>query len=117
MESTFKFYFSVQSNLQCHYNRADVDNESTTLTLTFQPSLETSQRQCGTVTIIDDMIGNEQDEKFSIILTSVRPEGGFGKNQSCITIKDNDSECNKQIHCHSNLLASNFQLLVLISLL
>lgn len=72
----------------------DVDYENTTLSLIFQPfgGLDNFQKLCGSVTIIDDMFGNEKDEEFSVTLTSATPEGSFGEEQSCITIKDNDSK-------------------------
>ena len=62
------------------------------LMLTFQPSDEASQIRCGTVSIIDDIIGNEPPEEFSVTLTSASPDGMFGDDESCVTIIDDDSE-------------------------
>ena len=73
---------------------ADADYETTTIMVTFVPSdLGTTQRQCGNVRIIDDMIGNEPNEEFSVTLVSTDPSGArFGDKESCITIIDDDGE-------------------------
>ena len=73
---------------------ANADYRTTTLMLTFEPSDEgTTQRMCGDVPILDDMIGNEPDEEFSVTLVSTDPSGArFGDRESCITIMDDDGE-------------------------
>ena len=73
---------------------ADADYETTTIMVTFVPSdLGTTQRECGSVRIIDDMIGNEPNEEFSVTLVSTDPSGArFGDRESCITIIDDDGE-------------------------
>ena len=54
----------------------------TTVTLTFLPSVE-SQAICGAVQIINDAIGNEPEEEFSVtLIISASPEGSFGDNES-----------------------------------
>ena len=61
--------------------------------MTFRPSDDGStQELCGYVPIIDDYIGNEPDEEFSVTLVSASPYGDFGDSESCITITDNDGE-------------------------
>ena len=66
------------------------------VTLTFLPSKESIlsvQTQCGVVRIIDDVIGIEPDEEFSVTLISASPEGSFGNDyESHIIIRDDDGE-------------------------
>ena len=57
--------------------------------LTFNPTDEGTQTQCGRVEIIDDMLGNEPDEEFSVTLVNVTTDGSAS---ACITIIDNDSK-------------------------
>ena len=68
------------------------------VTLTFLPSKESIlsvQTQCGVVRIIDDVIGIEPDEEFSVTLISASPEGSFGNDyESHIIIRDDDGELN-----------------------
>ena len=73
---------------------ADADYRTTTIMVTFMPSdLGTTQRLCGNVPIIDDMVGNEPNEEFSVTLVSTNPPGAqFGDRESCITIIDDDGE-------------------------
>lgn len=61
--------------------------------VTFAPS-GTGQMVCGNVSIIDDVLGNEGDELFSVTITSVSSDKVMiGLNQeSCVTILDDDSE-------------------------
>ena len=56
---------------------------------TFGPQDEGSQMDCDLVDIIDDLIGNEPDEEFSVTLISVTTSGS---EEACITIIDNDSK-------------------------
>ena len=65
---------------------------STTFTFSFKPSGSNPQKFCGFVRIIDDMIGNEQDESFSVTLISANPPANFGDKESCINIIDDESE-------------------------
>ena len=51
-----------------------------------------SQEVCIPLPIIDDLIANEADEQFSVLLIDVTPEVEVGNNQTCVTIRDNDSE-------------------------
>ena len=64
--------------------------------LTFMPSDEGTQRMCFNVSIIDDLLGNEPDEEFSVIISSIIPAGrvagDINNTEACITIIDNDSE-------------------------
>ena len=72
---------------------ADEDYVSTTFTLTFMPNdTFTTQRMCRNITIIDDMIGNEPDEEFSVRLASSNPEANLDGQESCVTIIDDDGE-------------------------
>ena len=59
----------------------------------FPPSAG-GQITCGNVPIMDDDIGNEGDELFSIIITSVSSDKIMigPNNESCVTILDDDSE-------------------------
>ena len=54
----------------------------------FEPRAESTQTQCDTVAIIDDTVG-EPDEQFVVRLTSANPAGN-PRNETCITIIDND---------------------------
>ena len=71
---------------------AGSDYETTTFMFTFMPTDQSSQRLCGDVTIINDMIGNEPDEEFSVRLISASPEGNIDGQESCVTIIDDDGE-------------------------
>ena len=51
-----------------------------------------SQEVCIPLPIIDDLIANEADEQFSVLLTDVTPAVEVGNNQTCVTIRDNDSK-------------------------
>ena len=59
----------------------------------FPPSTG-GQMACGNVPIMDDNLGNEGDELFSVIITSVSSDKVMiGPNdESCVTILDDDSE-------------------------
>ena len=57
------------------------------------PSEEIPQRQCANVTIIDDSLGNEPDEQFSVSFVSIEPFGMFDLTSVvCVTIIDDDSK-------------------------
>ena len=58
--------------------------------LTFTPSDEIPQTICATISIINDTVSNEEDEQFSVTLTSATPVGTFGENTTCVTIIDDD---------------------------
>lgn len=70
---------------------ADLDYVSTTVMLTFEPTDEGTLIMCFNVTIIDDSLGNEPDEQFSVTISD--PAGNMD-SEACITIIDNDSESN-----------------------
>ena len=59
----------------------------------FPPSAG-GQTVCGNVPIMDDDLGNEGDELFSVIITSVSGDKVMigPNNESCVTILDDDSE-------------------------
>ena len=64
----------------------------TRFSFTFSPSNESSQRQCATVPIIDDTLGNEPDEQFSVIVVLSEPSVALGQTlEICVTILDDDS--------------------------
>ena len=68
----------------------DLDYIHTTLMFTFGPQdVDGVQEECDLVDIIDDLIGNEPDEEFSVTLINVTASGS---EEACITIIDNDSE-------------------------
>ena len=82
-----------------------MDYVSTTVMLTFMPSDEGTQTMCFNVSIIDDLLGNEPDEEFSVTISDTVPAGSVGANaEACITIIDNDSE--SKIHSDSVTTAS-----------
>ena len=62
--------------------------------LTFMPSDEGTQIMCFNASIIDDLLGNEPDEEFSVTISSIVPAGSVSgvDTEACITIVDNDSE-------------------------
>lgn len=70
-----------------------MDYSTTTLMVTFTPSAG-GQMRCENVPIIDDDLGNEGDELFSVKITSVSSDKVMiGPNEeSCVTILDDDSE-------------------------
>ena len=72
--------------------------------VTFQPSSDDGSPQtlCGIVPIINDMIGNEPDEEFSVRLISASPDGDFGDSESCITIIDDDGGLVHAPHTHTH---------------
>ena len=48
---------------------------------------------CFNVSIIDDFLGNEPDEEFSVTISDTDPAGSVN-SEACVTIIDNDSESN-----------------------
>ena len=60
--------------------------------LTFVPTDEGTQTMCFNVLIIDDSLGNEPDEMFSVTISEAVPAGNVGDTEACVTIIDNDSE-------------------------
>ena len=59
--------------------------------LPFEPSGD-GQTVCGNVPIIDDDLGNEPNELFSVTITSVSDSDiAIGQeSETCVTIEDND---------------------------
>ena len=76
------------------FSAADFDYVSTTIMLTFMPSDEGTQTMCFNVSIIDDFLGNEPDEEFSVTISDTVPAGSVGDVEACVIIIDNDSESN-----------------------
>ena len=70
-----------------------MDYTTSTLMLTFQPSND-GQMLCGNVSIINDNLGNEGDELFSVVITNVSSNKVLigPNNESCVTIVDDDGE-------------------------
>ena len=69
---------------------ADSDYATTTLELTFEPSGD-GQTVCGNVPIIDDNLGLEPNELFSVRITSVSATNVMiGDDESCVEIIDDD---------------------------
>ena len=61
--------------------------------LTFEPSGD-GQTVCGNVSIINDLLGNEPNELFSVTITEVSGDTvsiGAG-DESCVEIIDNDGK-------------------------
>ena len=79
-----------------YFHTADSDYQSTTITVTFEPTVgsETAEVMCGNIPIIDDTVAGEPDEQFSVLLVSVNPVGNFANDadESCITILDDDDD-------------------------
>ena len=75
----------------------DLDYTHTTLMLTFVQQDEGPQVVCESVEIIDDLLGNEPDEEFSVTLLDVTAEGS---DNACITIVDNDSKFRHVVHMY-----------------
>ena len=61
--------------------------------LTFEPS-DDGQTRCGTVPIIDDNLGLEPNELFSVRITSVSGSNAvIGPDaETCVEITDNDGK-------------------------
>ena len=72
------------------------DYSTTTLMVVFTPTDVAGQMVCRNVPIINDDLGNEGDELFSVTITNVNSSKVMiGPNQeSCVTIIDDDSESN-----------------------
>ena len=68
---------------------ANSDYVSTTITLTFEPSDEGQVEMCAAVQIINDLLGNEPDEEFSVRLVNVTSAGSA---EACVVIVDDDGE-------------------------
>lgn len=68
------------------YIIADVDYRAATVMLTFAPSNQPGM-MCTTIEIISDEVP-ELSEQFSVVLTSVSPDGVIIEDTSCITIVD-----------------------------
>ena len=66
---------------------------TTTLMLTFEPSRD-GRTVCGNVTIIDDNLGLEPNELFSVRITSVAGSNVMigEEDESCIEIIDDDGK-------------------------
>ena len=70
---------------------ADSDYNSTTFTLGFTSSDEGTTTRCANVPIIDDQLGNEPVEPFSISFVSFSPAGLEGPDrETCVFIEDDD---------------------------
>ena len=85
-------FFIVETNCTS-VSTAGSDYETTTLMLPFEPSGD-GQTVCGNVPIIDDDLGNEPNELFSVTITSVS-DGSIAigqESETCVTIEDNDSK-------------------------
>ena len=80
--------------IHCIFSAADFDYISMTIMLTFMPSDEGTQMMCFNVLIVDDFLGNEPDEGFSVTISNAVPAGSVGDVEACVTIIDNDSESN-----------------------
>ena len=68
-----------------------MDYSTTTLTVTFEPG---DQELCDNVPIINDTLGNEENEQFSVTITDVSSSlvtiGPI--REACVIIIDDDSE-------------------------
>ena len=84
---------------------AGMDYMTTTFTVTFEPSAD-GQRQCGNVPIINDDLGNEGDELFSVVITNTSiPSVMIGPMaESCVTILDDDSKHKVKYVYHLNAM-------------
>lgn len=74
---------------------ADVDYDSTAVVLEFETMDEPGlARLCANITIIDDLLGNEPNELFSVTFSDFTPEVGRAGDvaEACVTIIDNDGK-------------------------
>lgn len=71
---------------------ADVDYvASNTLMATFLPSDEALSERCVEIPIIDDQLGNEPNEQFSVKVSTFSPsELQVENDEACVTIIDDD---------------------------
>ena len=70
---------------------AGLDYQTTTFTLTFVSLDEGTNTLCSNVPILNDRLGNEPDEAFSISVVNFSPAGQTGLNsESCVFITDDD---------------------------
>ena len=72
---------------------AGADYMTATIMLTFTPS--GNARLCSRIRIIDDNVGSEPNEEFSVKLISASPLGTIGEDTSCVTIIDDDRKFKK----------------------
>ena len=82
---------------------AGLDYVSITVMLTFMSRDEGTTTRCFNLTIIDDLLGNEPDEDFSVVIVDADPVGNVG-DEACIRIIDDDSECLKMSTYFSMIL-------------
>ena len=75
------------------FSAAGSDYETTTLMLPFEPSGD-GQTVCGRVPIIDDNLGLEPNELFSVRITSVSGANVMigDQDESCVEIIDDDGK-------------------------
>ena len=89
------YEFRFITNLIFFVHTAGSDYESRTFTLVFTSTDEGTTTLCANVSIIDDQLGNEPVEAFSVSFVSFSPAGQEGLNtETCVFIEDNDSMYN-----------------------
>ena len=74
-------------------NTVGADYRNIVEVVTFEPSDDQiSQETCVPLAVIDDLIANEANEQFSVVLIDVTPTINIGNNETCVTIIDDDRE-------------------------
>ena len=87
------------SQMLCLYTyTADSDYQSRTFILQFMPTDEGTTTRCANVPIIDDQLGNEPVEAFSVSFVSFSPAGQEGPDrETCVFIVDDDGMYNHSL--------------------
>ena len=84
---------------------AGSDYESKTFMLEFTPTDEGMTTLCANVSIIDDQLGNEPVESFSVSFVSFSPAGQEGPNrETCVFIEDDDGMYNLSHLMHGHAM-------------
>ena len=88
-----------------YIHTAGSDYESETFMLEFLPTDEGTTTLCANVPIIDDQLGNEPVEAFSVSFVSFSPAGQEGPNrETCVFIEDDDGMYNLSHLMHGHAM-------------
>ena len=80
----------VYHNILLHFT-AGSDYESMTFSLIFVSTDEGENVLCADVPILNDRLGNEPDEAFSVSIINISPAGQVGSmSEACVFIIDDD---------------------------
>lgn len=85
--------YVIYHNYYLNLHTAGSDYESTTFSLIFMSSDEGQNVLCADVPILNDRLGNEPVEAFSVSIINFSPEGRSGSSrESCVFIIDDDGK-------------------------